>query len=50
MLVPGERRRRAVGHFRQAGFEVLRGLRELASLQGRPAGQETGRRGHIEIQ
>jgi hypothetical protein len=50
VLVPGERRRRAAGHFRRAGFEVLRGARELA----RPEGTETGRRGErrerIEIE
>jgi len=38
-LVPGERRKRAAGHFRRAGFEVLLGARELARL-GRDAGQE----------
>jgi hypothetical protein len=50
VLVPGERRRRAAGHFRRAGFEVLRGARELA----RPEGAETRRRGErrerIEIE
>jgi hypothetical protein len=50
VLVPGERRRRAAGHFRRAGFEVLRGAREPA----RPEGAETGRRGErrerIEIE
>jgi hypothetical protein len=50
VLVPGERRRRAAGHFRRAGFEVLRGARELA----RPEGAETVRRGErrerIEIE
>lgn len=30
VLVPGERRKRAAGHFRRAGFEVLLGARELA--------------------
>jgi hypothetical protein len=38
-LVPGKRRKRAAGHFRRAGFEVLLGARELARL-GRDAGQE----------
>ncbi len=50
VLVPGERRQRAAGHFRRAGFEVLRGARELA----RPGSAETGRRGErrerIEIE
>ena len=50
MLVPGERRRRAAGHFRRAGFEVLRGLREFAVPQRPPDGEETGRRERIEIQ
>ena len=48
MLVPGERRRRAVGHFRRAGFEVLRGVRELARPEKPP--EEAGRREHIEIE
>ena len=50
VLVPGERRQRAAGHFRRAGFEVWRGARELA----RPGSVETGRRGErrerIEIE
>ncbi|TCJ16723.1 hypothetical protein E0L93_08300 [Rubrobacter taiwanensis] len=29
-LVRGERRRKAEDHFRRAGFEVLKGVRELA--------------------
>jgi hypothetical protein len=45
VLVPGERRRRAAGHFRRAGFETLRGVGELA----RPESGETGRRERIEI-
>ncbi len=47
--VPGERRRRAAGHFQRAGFEVLRGFGELArpgrSLETGP----TPRRERIEI-
>ena len=39
VLVPGERRKRAAGHFRRAGFEVLLGARELA-LPGRGADAE----------
>ena len=54
MLVPGERRRRAAGHFRRAGFEVLRGARELAKPERTLEGVETGRRGErrerIEIE
>ena len=36
VLVPGERRRRAAGHFRRAGFEVLRGFGELARPERTP--------------
>ena len=50
MLVPGERRRRASGHFRRAGFEILRGIGELAR-PGKPTeDREAGRREHIEIE
>ena len=48
VLVPGERRRRAAGHFRRAGFEVLRGVRELARPEKPP--EEAGRRERIEIE
>jgi hypothetical protein len=47
VLVPGERRRRAVGHFRRAGFEVLRGVRELARPE---RAEEIDRRERIEIE
>ena len=47
VLVPGERRRRAAGHFRRAGFEVMRGVRELARPEKLP---ETERRERIEIE
>ena len=54
VLVPGERRQRAAGHFRRAGFEVLRGARELARPERTLEGIETGRRGErrerIEIE
>ena len=54
VLVPGGRRRRAAGHFRRAGFEVLRGARELAKPERTLEGVETGRRGErrerIEIE
>ena len=58
VLVPGERRRRAAGHFLRAGVEVLLGARELArperTPEGTPEGAETGRRGErrerIEIE
>ncbi len=48
MLVPGERRRRAAGHFRRSGFEALRGVRELARLERPP--EEAGSRERIEIE
>jgi hypothetical protein len=50
VLVPGERRRRAAGHFRRAGFEVLRGARELARLEGAETGRRGERRERIEIE
>jgi hypothetical protein len=50
VLVPGERRRRAAGHFRRAGFEVLRGLGALARPEKPPDGEETARRERIEIE
>jgi hypothetical protein len=48
VLVPGERRRRAAGHFRRAGFEVLRGVGELARPERLP--EEAGGRERIEIE
>jgi hypothetical protein len=48
VLVPGERRRRAAGHFRRSGFEALRGVRELARLERPP--EEAGSRERIEIE
>jgi hypothetical protein len=45
VLVPGERRRRAAGHFLRAGVEVLRGTRELARPERTPEGAEIARRG-----
>ncbi len=48
VLVPGERRQRAAGHFRRAGFEVLRGVAELAKPQRPP--EEAARRERIEIE
>lgn len=50
LLVPGERRRRAAGHFRRAGFEVLRGVGELARLERPPDAEGPRRREHIEIE
>jgi hypothetical protein len=48
VLVPGERRRRAAGHFRRAGFEVWRGVRELARPEKPP--EKAGTRERIEIE
>ena len=48
VLVPGERRRRAAGHFRRAGFEVLRGFGELARPERSPEAGGSARREHIE--
>ena len=51
VLVPGERRRRATGHFRRAGLEVLKGVGELARPDGRGRpGADTDRRERIEIE
>lgn len=52
LLVPGERRRRAAGHFRRAGFEVLRGVGALARPdKPSEAGKDTSaRRERIEIE
>ncbi len=48
VLVPGERRRRAAGHFRRAGLEALRGVRELTRPEKPP--EEAGHRERIEIE
>lgn len=50
VLVPGERRKRASGHFRRAGLEALKGIGELSRPEGRRPGTETERREHIEIE
>ena len=50
MLVPGERRRRAAGHFRRAGFEALRGVRELTRPERPSKASEITRRERIEIE
>ncbi len=49
VLVPGERRRRAVGHFRRAGLEVLRGASELARLENTPE-EGSSHRERIDIE
>ena len=48
VAVPGERRRKAAGHFRRAGFEALKGVAALARPEtGRP---EEVRRERIEVE
>ena len=49
-LVPGERRVRAAGHFRKAGFEALKGVGALMRPEGLGGAKETVRREHIEIE
>jgi hypothetical protein len=49
VLVSGERRRRAAGHFQRAGVEVLRGIGELGRLEQREV-EDTVRRERIEIE
>ena len=50
VLVPGERRKRAAGHFRRAGFEVVRGVGALVRPEKPPDGGEAGRRERIDIE
>ena len=49
-LVPGERRVRAAGHFRRAGFEALKGLGALMRPDGPGEPKEKMRRERIEIE
>lgn len=49
-LVPGERRVRAAGHFRRAGFEALKGVGALMRPDGPGGPKETARRERIEIE
>ena len=48
LLVPGERRVRAAGHFRKAGIEALRGVGSLVILEKRSQEVTAGRE-RIEI-
>jgi hypothetical protein len=51
LLVSGERRKRATGHFRRAGFEVLRGVGALARPERRSGAEKaTARPERIEIE
>jgi hypothetical protein len=49
-LVPGERRVRAAGHFRKAGFEALKGVGALMRPDGPGGPKETVQREQIEIE
>ena len=49
-LVPGERRVRAAGHFRKAGFEALKGFGELLRPEGPRASSGPASRERIEIE
>jgi hypothetical protein len=49
VLVPGERRMRAAGHFRKAGFEVLKGVGELLRPEKSQASSAPVSRDRIEI-
>ena len=49
-LVPGERRVRAAGHFRKAGFEALKGVGALMRPEAAGEAKETVRRERIEIE
>ena len=50
LLVPGERRVRAAGHFRKAGFEALKGVGVLARPEKPPEDRPSTRRQKIEIE
>jgi hypothetical protein len=49
LLVPGERRARAAGHFRRAGVEALKGFGALA-ISGRKSDPRASERERIEIE
>ncbi|HJQ29160.1 MAG TPA: hypothetical protein VJ827_07445 [Rubrobacter sp.] len=50
VLVPGERRVRAAGHFRKAGFEVLKGVGTLLRPVTPPESSGAEPRERIEIE
>ena len=50
VLVPGERRVRAAGHFRKAGFETLKGVGTLLRPERPPESSGPERRERIEIE
>ena len=49
LLIPGERRVKAAGHFRKAGFEALKGVGALARREEPLEEQLSKRRQSIEI-
>ncbi|HEX6709995.1 MAG TPA: hypothetical protein VF068_06650 [Rubrobacter sp.] len=49
VLVPGERRVRAAGHFRKAGFEAFKGVGALLRPEASPGSSGVERRERIEI-
>ena len=49
LLVPGERRVKAAGHFRKAGFEALKGFGALARREESVEERSSRRRQSIEI-
>ena len=49
VAVPGERRKKAVVHFRRAGFEALKGVAALARPEAGGGGQEAPPRERIEV-
>ncbi len=49
MLVPGERRKKAVGHFRKAGFEAAKGLGALVKPEKPPETGGKSERQRIDI-
>ena len=51
VLVPGERRVRAAGHFQKAGFEALKGVAALSPRSNTAdGGPDVTRRERIEIE
>ncbi len=50
ILVPGERRVRAAGHFRKAGFEALKGVGALVRPEKSQAPSGPASRERIEIE
>ncbi|HEV8045357.1 MAG TPA: hypothetical protein VGP38_09270 [Rubrobacter sp.] len=50
VLVPGERRARAAGHFRKAGFETLKGVGALVRPEKSQASSGPASRERIEIE